>query len=257
MSNILLSTAVLLALAGVPASAEEGGTLVTRAGTLTVISEPDPWSIDAFLKVKLGDATVFQAEGRSVTLCASYGIGAQDVVLIDVNEGGVSWQYHALSLLVLEPGKEPRTISDRRLVWADALTIDPREAALKDGRLEIDLGWDGGRREIARYDGERLSIVLEDRGRPPLSEEECKEVHASMEQCASLHENPYCSRPEVTFHGIMDQFNAMTLRSIALHSHHPGFSKRRFTKVCIAACKRGDAPPLDAAFRKAVCGIGK
>jgi hypothetical protein len=226
--------------AGSPAWVEESGMIATRAGTLTVVAEREA----PRHAVKIGKTTVF--EGDYVTLYGKYPLGAQDVVLIGDNCGGTAcWAGDRLSLLVLEPGEKPRTLSDERFFGGGS------GAALEDGRLKIDLGWDRGKRKLAWYDGNDLSIVLEDRGRPPLSEEECKGAYDGMELCVSgRYDDARCKDPEAGFYGA-------AWRALFPILQLPGFRADGFTRACVVACKDGKAPPLDARFRKSVCGIAR
>jgi hypothetical protein len=218
---------------------ETGGTLTTRAGTLRVEKNDDLLPTSSVL---LGEHAVFRAEGF-VTLYGNYPIGEQDVVLVGVNCGGTACAMgDVLSLLVLEVGKEPRTLTHERFVgWGSGATLER-------GHLEIDLGWGAGKRKLARYDGKALSISFEDRGRPPLTTDECNEVYELVVACATG--SPFdaaCKNPEESFSGVF-------MRLLAWISQHPGFDRRRFTNACVAACNRHEAPPLDDAFRKSLCG---
>jgi hypothetical protein len=229
--------------AGLPAWTEADGRFTTRAGTLRVAADADlpPTSV-----VKLGEETVFQAEQMYITLYCNYPFGAQDVVLIGTKSGGTCCPYDQLSLLVLESGKSPRVLSDDGFITIDGT----QEPELKPRRLEVDLGFDGGKRKLARFDGRDLSIAFADRGRPPLTEADCKLAHEGMLQCADHRsDDPHCEDPA--------RFSGVIGRSVIPILQQPGLNQRGFTEACVAACKSGETPPFDAAFRESVCCIGR
>jgi hypothetical protein len=117
-----------------------------------------------------------------------------------------------------------------------------QEPELKPTRLEVDLGFDGGKRKLARFDGRDLSIAFADPRRPPLTEADCKLVHEGMLQCADRwSDDPHCEDPA--------RFSGVIGRSVIPILQQPGLNH--------ATCKSGQPAPPGAAFRESVCGIGR
>lgn len=239
--------------AGYPEWTEEGDVITTRAGRMTLVQEE---SYPPRHKVKLGETTVIEGpEGEYLTLHGSYPVGSQDVILVGNQCTGTACWVPQLSLLVLEPGKKPRRLSDDRFFRVGPSPEGPPRDGLVDGVLQLDLGFHGGKLKLARYDGEKLSFLFEDRGRPPLNEAQCKEVHESVQACVPNDLTDLCRDSDGTFDGLIRELSGVFSRSVISISQHPGFSKDGFTRACIATCRSGKPPALGASFRASVCGM--
>lgn len=224
-----------------PASAVESA-MTTRFGTVavqrsTAESPPDTLAVN-------GNAA-FVAEWEYIGLYSLFSLGGTDVVLFGVNCGGTGCPNDNLGFLVLGPGQPPRAVTNENFFSNDG-TVAPR---LADDRIVVDLGYDAGRRKIAEFDLNDITIRTERQAATPMAADQCQWLyeHALADCVQAKNFDASCSEPRQYFSGVVE-------RSLSALSNHPGFIAAGFDAACAAACTSGEAPQA-AQFRSAACGI--
>lgn len=185
-------------------------------------------------QIWLNKTAVFKKARHNLGIGSKYTLGRQEVVLLVSKCGGNGCSSNRL-LLVLEKGKKPNVLTADNFF---SLT-DHTEVEIKDAKLIIDLGYEGGKHKVARYDGAQLTIALEDVGRLPMSEKACQSVYEIVQGClpGSCQE---------------DQLPMSSARS--LPTYLPGYVKQGFNTACGRVC-RGEKVAFDKTFKQSVCSI--
>ena len=141
----LLIGALVLALYAVGHTEDS---LQTRFGLVeTDHSSPDAFYIDA---ITVDGKPVFKEEDMIVSLHKKLEMGVRDVVLFGTNCGGTACTFDYLHFLVLQKGTTPKVVDDKNF-FSEVGIVKPN---VEKNRIVVDLGFDGGKRKTAYYDGE-------------------------------------------------------------------------------------------------------
>lgn len=170
--------------------------LTTRFGEVETVKNSE--YVIASDTITVDGKIVYKDEGMLISLMEKFTMGEQDVVLFGTNCGGTACVNDDLHFLVLQAEKPPKVVADPDFISSDGTV----KAKISPGRIEVDLGNEGGKSKTAVFDGEKVIIQLASQKKTPLSEKDCKWLFESGVdgQCiAEREEDPTCKSLRIDY----------------------------------------------------------
>jgi uncharacterized protein YecT (DUF1311 family) len=219
--------------------------LQTRQGRLSIGRSSADMPPDTLL---LDGKAVHSEEGNYIAMHKLFPIGETDVVLFSSNCGGSGCSENEFGFLVLKPNAAPKVVSQK-----DFSAGVPQVKTRQQGdTVYLQLGYNAGRKTIATYKDEHVSIDYKTLPPQALEADECKWLYDELVKgvCISVKsDDPTCADPEGTFTGF-------AMRGLAAVAEYPGFKADGFTQQCKQACRTGKTVDY-ASFSYVACSTSK
>jgi len=240
MNKIVLS--ILLILFPTFAMAEDNiYSLKTRFGLVRVghdeINEPD--------RLIYRGKIIFKAKFKFLSMHGSTTNKTRDVILFGTNCGGSGCAPDDLYLLIIDAASKPL------IVTANGFQSDDGTMKMfkNDGTVQIDLGFEKGRRKFAVLTSDKITLRYESVHDLPMADEDCKWLYdESAQSCPRVGEYklPCTNANETSLSGGGG-------RRLSGLSNHPGYVSAEWHKSCVAWCA-GEKIGYDD-FKKSVCSM--
>lgn len=219
--------------------------LQTRQGLLSIGRSSAEMPPDTLL---LAGKAVHSAEGNYIALHKLFPMGDSDVVLFSSNCGGSGCSENEFGFLVLKPNANPKVVSQKNF-FAGIPQVKTRQ---QGDTIHLQLGYNAGKKTLATYHNEQVSIEYKSLPPQALDADECKWLYDELVKqiCISAKsEDPTCADPEATFTGF-------AMRGLAGVAEYPGFQAEGFTQQCQQACRTGKTVDY-ASFSHVACSNPK
>lgn len=193
--------------------------------------------------LKLDGQQIFRVEGFYLSLHYYIKQNERDLLLFGSNCGGTGCPQNDFHVLVLQKGADPQILTDKDFT----AYLDDLEITVDGKRLQVDLGFQGGKHKVASLLGDQLTVELQTVPKSFVGEANCRWVYDEvLRACREYREtDASCADPQAGFAGYMT-------RGIAAVAEHPGFSSEAFSRRCNIACGSGKMVDYST-FSKEVC----
>lgn len=177
--------------------------------------------------ITLDGHSIFDASGTTepyVTLHGLYRTAHGEALLISQNCGGSGCRIDPLSFIVLN-GKSKAEIVTSKDFNSETYTV---RAAVRSGKVTVDLGYFRQKRKLAVLDSQTLSVMLVAENRRTLPKEKCQLLHSASEACMNQHGSPYGCTDYSTADLSSGGFSGSNADVWAVRqvSHYPGLQPR-------------------------------